>query len=203
MQLLNNRQIADLVRRPFETTRMVIDRLRSWADYGLLEPVGEKHPGTGKARRYGLATAVDAIVLTALTDVGLAAVRFGHFRSKDGRSLLQMGRQGFCDVANSENVAESRPWFLIVVPTPAGTQEPVGIALLQSGPSFERPDENGIEGRAIPNVVLPTAIPGAIVLNLTEHFRALQRVAKGVWNDETRSADITLIGETESDDGEH
>jgi hypothetical protein len=100
----NAREIADRIRRPHETTKTVIDRIRSWADYGLLQPAGEKHPGTGKKRRYGPETIIDAIVLTALTDCGLAAVRVGHFAGADGATLLAYGRRGACEVLDPDKL---------------------------------------------------------------------------------------------------
>jgi hypothetical protein len=71
------RQIADCVRRPHEDMGTVVDRIRGWSDVGLIEVLGSKFPGTGSRRRYGAGAIIDAVILTALTDAGLAAVRVG------------------------------------------------------------------------------------------------------------------------------
>ena len=62
------------------TKPQVIDRLRNWTKEGLLLPLGEKNPGTGRHRYYPHWAVADALLLTVLTDaVGLQAVKARAF----------------------------------------------------------------------------------------------------------------------------
>jgi hypothetical protein len=201
-QQFNVREIADRIQRQHETTKTVIDRIRSWADYGLLEPVGDKHPGTGKKRRYGPATVVDAVVLTALTDLGLAAVRVGHFKGKDGQALLQIGRDGAFKVLTSDDSDEAAH-FLIVVPPPPGSSEATSIAVSTRIAPHEPTDKLGIVGRPRPNVLIPPKAQGAIVLNLTDYFRPLRKVLTAHLDEQTGSPKFTLKDTMGAIDGEH
>jgi len=87
------RDIAVRIRRPHEDVVTVVDRIRGWTDVGLLKAVGEKHPGTGRKRRYPETTIYDALLLTALLDVGIDAVRATQFHGPGGASILSLGRQ--------------------------------------------------------------------------------------------------------------
>jgi hypothetical protein len=69
-------QIAELIKRPDADAAAVIERLRSWTADGLIEPIGELNPGTGRRRLYDDATAFDAGILNALADLGLQAGRY-------------------------------------------------------------------------------------------------------------------------------
>ena len=71
------RDIAKLIRRDDEDLEVVINRLRNWTKEGLLRFVGKKHPGTGKTRLYPPRAVIDALVLSALTAMGIPAVRIG------------------------------------------------------------------------------------------------------------------------------
>lgn len=64
-------QIAELIKRPDADTAAIVERLRSWTADGLIEPIGDPNPGTGRRRLYGDATAFDAGILNALADLGL------------------------------------------------------------------------------------------------------------------------------------
>src|SRR5258705_8737879 len=111
-QQLTVRKIAELIRRPHEDVGTVVDRIRGWADVGLLKVEGDQFPGTGKKRLYSPAAIVDALVMTALTDAGLAAIRVGHFAAADGMTVLGFGRQGACRVLDPAK--PEQPAFLII-----------------------------------------------------------------------------------------
>jgi DNA-binding transcriptional MerR regulator len=83
-------ELAAAILPPHEELAAVIDRVRNWTKEGLLRPAGKKHPGTGRHRLYGEDAIKDALVLAALTGLGVAAVR--------GSALLEIARHGF-DVA--------------------------------------------------------------------------------------------------------
>src|SRR5690242_8780479 len=80
MATLTVRDIAERVQRPGEDLGAVVDRLRNWTKEGLLEPIGERNPGTGRKRLYPEQTIIDAALLTVLTEaVGMPAVRTRSF----------------------------------------------------------------------------------------------------------------------------
>jgi DNA-binding transcriptional MerR regulator len=63
--------IAELIRRPDADKAAVIERVRSWTKEGLLEPAGDRNPGTGRPRLYDESAAYDAAILNAMADLGL------------------------------------------------------------------------------------------------------------------------------------
>jgi hypothetical protein len=68
-------EIAERIRKPDEELGAVIDRLKNWVKEGLLEPVGEKNPGTGRHRRFPENALIDAAILHVMTDqIGMQAV---------------------------------------------------------------------------------------------------------------------------------
>jgi hypothetical protein len=74
-------EIADRIRRPDEEIGAVIDRLKNWVKEGLLKPVGERHPGTGRHRRFPESALIDAAILHVMTDqIGMQAVQAGALR---------------------------------------------------------------------------------------------------------------------------
>src|ERR1700731_1319076 len=74
---LTVRAIAKRIRRDDEDLEGVVSRLQNWTKEGLLEFSGDKHPGTGKTRLYPEYAVIDALVLSALTAIGIPAVRAG------------------------------------------------------------------------------------------------------------------------------
>lgn len=73
-------EIAEKIGRPDEDMRVVGDRIRNWTREGLLKPIGEKNPGTGRSRQYPEAALLDALVLTAITEsIGLQVVKVHTF----------------------------------------------------------------------------------------------------------------------------
>ncbi len=50
---------------------VIVGRLRHWTAEGLLHPVGEKSPGTGRHRRYDEAGLEDAALLNEMAELGL------------------------------------------------------------------------------------------------------------------------------------
>ena len=51
--------------------RLMFDRVRHWTREGLLSPVGDKNPGTGRARLYDKSAVRKARVLNSLTECGV------------------------------------------------------------------------------------------------------------------------------------
>ncbi|UWU73052.1 hypothetical protein N2603_23395 [Bradyrhizobium huanghuaihaiense] len=98
-------EIAERIGKPGEDQRVVGDRIRNWTREGLLKPIGEKNPGTGRSRLYPEVALFEAIVLSALTEsIGLQVVKvhgfpemFRHVREyfksqSKSNTLLVIGR---------------------------------------------------------------------------------------------------------------
>jgi DNA-binding transcriptional MerR regulator len=62
--------IAELIRRPDVDKAAVIERLRHWSTEGLLKPLGDRNPGTGRPRFYDESAVFDAAILNVLADLG-------------------------------------------------------------------------------------------------------------------------------------
>ena len=58
--------IARRIREPGEELSAVIDRLRNWTKEGLIKPVGDRSPGTGRKRLYPERAIIDAAILSRL-----------------------------------------------------------------------------------------------------------------------------------------
>jgi hypothetical protein len=167
------REIADRVRRPHEEIGTVVDRIRGWSDVGLIKVLGSKFPGTGSRRRYLAEAIIDAVILTALTDMGLAAVRVGYFVTDKGETVLSFGRQGACEVLDPGK--KGRPTFLVIcgpAPSPSTVFISYGETRLNQ---------------------LPPGAPWSIVLNLTEYFRPLRGIVTAV--NERGTVKIELLSE--------
>jgi hypothetical protein len=88
-------EIAERIRRPHEDMRAAGDRIRNWTREGLLNPVGEKHPGTGKVRRYPADTLMEAALLQVITDcTGVAAVAAGELLGEAKRIFGRATKDG-------------------------------------------------------------------------------------------------------------
>jgi hypothetical protein len=173
MQTLSVRDIADRVRRPHEEMMTVVDRIRGWTDVGLIGVLGSKFPGTGSRRRYVAEAIIDAVVLTALTDAGLAAVRVASFVSDKGQTVLSFGRFGACEVLDPKK--KGRPTFLLIsgpAPSPTTVMISYGETKLNQ---------------------LSSGAPWSIILNLTEYFRPLRGIVNAVL--ERGTVKIELVSE--------
>jgi DNA-binding transcriptional MerR regulator len=62
--------IAELIRRPDADKAAVTERLRHWSAEGLLKPIGDRNPGTGRPRLYDESAVFDAAILNLLADLG-------------------------------------------------------------------------------------------------------------------------------------
>lgn len=140
----------------------VVDRIRGWADDGLLQVSGDKHPGTGRKRLYAPGAIIDASVLTALTDAGLAAVRAGYFQDAKGKGLLGFGRMGASDVLDPNQTEQKTPFLVIYGQTPGD----IHIALAHADtPLLARSAQHA---------------RWLIILNLADIFRPLRGIVTAV-----------------------
>lgn len=181
-QQLTVREIAELIRRDHEEMTTVIDRIRGWADFGLLKISGQKHPGTGKKRLYQPAAIIDSLVLTALTDAGLAAVRVGHFADAGGSLVLAAGRSAAAKVLDPSKPIEAA--FLFISGPTLG---PYSIAVAN-------------EKTTLYQIVGGPEAPWSIILNLTRYFKRLRGIVSAI--EEHGTIKIDLIAK-EYNDGQH
>jgi hypothetical protein len=66
---LTARDIAQHLRRGDEPLSAAVDRFRNWTKMGLIKPVGELHPGTGRKKRYSPAALLEAVLLQSVLDL--------------------------------------------------------------------------------------------------------------------------------------
>jgi hypothetical protein len=79
MTILTVGDIAQKVQRPGEELQTAVDRVRNWTKEGLLKPVGDIHPGTGRKKQYSEKAAIRAMILQAISDAtGGRAVYLAH-----------------------------------------------------------------------------------------------------------------------------
>jgi hypothetical protein len=71
------------------------ERIRHWTREGLLLPIDQHHPGTGRHRRYSSDATYEAAILNALATAGLQLVSRPYIQTalNQARSALQKWRQ--------------------------------------------------------------------------------------------------------------
>jgi hypothetical protein len=73
-------EIAERIARKGEELELVAHRIRNWTKDGLLEPVGEKNPGTGRSRTYPEKALIEATVLLELMDcLGIQPIKARYY----------------------------------------------------------------------------------------------------------------------------
>lgn len=124
MQTFSVKDIAQRVCGPNESLQTAIDRIRNWTKEGLVKPVGEAHPGKGRARQYDQWGMIDAALLQVLTEcTGMPAVKVQPMleaarehliknwpRAK--RTLLVIGKSRNGDFTISGGSIEKLPAYL-------------------------------------------------------------------------------------------
>ena len=69
--MLTARDIAEKIAGPDGELRPAMERVRHWTNEGLLVPLGERNPGTGRKRFYSDDAIVSAQILNILADFGI------------------------------------------------------------------------------------------------------------------------------------
>jgi hypothetical protein len=99
--------IAEMIVRPGEDIRAAGDRIRNWTKEGLLIPLGEKNPGTGRSRLYPEAAMLEAMVLRELTEaIGLQPLKtrfFARWLTSEESPLPKNGLRGFYLVMGNDD----------------------------------------------------------------------------------------------------
>jgi hypothetical protein len=88
--------IANRIWRPDDnmTEAQLVERIRAWTKEGLLVPVGEKNPGTGRHRRYPHSAVPEAMLLKVLSD---AIGRMQGIKARAFGELLQAAKEVFAN----------------------------------------------------------------------------------------------------------
>jgi hypothetical protein len=111
MRTVTVSEIAERIRRPHEDLRATGDRIRNWTREGLLVPIGEKNPGTGKVRHYPEAALMQAALIQVIVDcTGVAAVAAGDLL-KEANQIFERAKSGHLEdslLIISKSVGTSR-----------------------------------------------------------------------------------------------
>src|SRR5215208_1793104 len=75
VQMFTVSEVARKIRRPDETVKQAVTRVRNWTKEGLLKPHGKAKPGTGRARKYSNVAMLEAVLMQALVNSGFSATR--------------------------------------------------------------------------------------------------------------------------------
>src|SRR5262245_37099558 len=95
MRTLTANDIAKRIQRPGESLRSAVDRLRNWTKEGIIKPVGDAHPGTGRKKQYAENAAVTAGILQALSDAtGGTAVYLSFVAEEIERDISKAAKDG-------------------------------------------------------------------------------------------------------------
>jgi len=87
--------IAKHIQRPGEPLRTAVDRLRNWTDMGIIKPTGERHPGTGRKKRYSHEAGLKAVFLQVLTDaLGSSAVSIAPSLGRLAQEFKNVSKTG-------------------------------------------------------------------------------------------------------------
>ena len=83
MAVFTGKDLAEKIAASGEDLPSSIGRIHHWAREGLLTPVGEKHPGTGRKRLYDDEALNTALVLNELAKwgVGIGQTNQAYFHS--------------------------------------------------------------------------------------------------------------------------
>jgi hypothetical protein len=97
--------VARYIQRPDEPPGAAIARFRNWEKTGILQAVGDSHPGTGRAKQYSPDTVLRAILLQTLIDTfGSSAVSLSELIREISKMIGQAGW-----LKESELLVLSRP----------------------------------------------------------------------------------------------
>jgi hypothetical protein len=141
-------QIAERIRATGEALGTVTDRVRNWTKEGLLRPIGDKNPGTGRHRRYSEGALIDALVLHVLADVvGMPAVRARTFSA-----LFDAVRKDF-----RERPVRDR--FVAIQWSPDGSEWEIGFS----------------DSKGLPSLMSGSKYEAHVVINLRKLYERLER----------------------------
>jgi DNA-binding transcriptional MerR regulator len=86
-----------------------VDRIKYWAGTGLIKPVGERRPGSGRHRRFDDSALEDVLLLHDLADYGIpigvaeTALILARDAKKGWRSKVAKGKRLILEIAKLPN----------------------------------------------------------------------------------------------------
>jgi DNA-binding transcriptional MerR regulator len=173
-------EVARRIQGPDEDFAVVVDRLRNWTKEGLLKPIGDKNPGTGRARRYSEGSVIDALVLSTLTEaLNIPAVEVAKMRDAEKKTVLQLARMA---AERFDEIERAGGWCWLAVHRrwPHERLRP-GVSpftvILYETKNIYAPAEPGKAARlerSFEAIDIPNWSTASVVLNLTPLFRHLR-----------------------------
>jgi hypothetical protein len=92
---LTAQDIARRIQRPDEPLSVAVDRFRNWTKMGIIKPVGEKHPGSGRKKRYTNDALLRAVILETLTSAtGSPATAVGKSLGRLAEEFRKLAEHG-------------------------------------------------------------------------------------------------------------
>jgi hypothetical protein len=70
--------IAKAIQHPNADPIATLTKIRNWSKTGALKPIGDPHPGGGKALRYSDGAILDAALIQELVNAGVPTVEVGQ-----------------------------------------------------------------------------------------------------------------------------
>jgi hypothetical protein len=135
--LLTVSDLVDCIQRDGENHTTVADRIKGWAQEGLLQLLGERNPGTGSRRTYSAQAVSDVLILTALNDWRIPATKYRDFIDQ-GRLAIEEARE-----------RHPKPVYLVIVRE--GKETPEQIASIRYDEQFP---SQSMESALILNITL-------------------------------------------------
>jgi DNA-binding transcriptional MerR regulator len=111
-------EIAAMLEDAPERRPTLVERIRHWTREGLLRPIGEKNPGTGRHRAYEADALIDVAVLNLLANLGMQVGQ--------QQSFVEFARKIYS--ANKKNFADWGEVFLAI--SNAAGEKPKVVMLL-------------------------------------------------------------------------
>src|ERR1700730_13603223 len=94
-QTISVKDIALKILRSGETMEAAVNRIKNWTREGLITPVGDRHPGTGRARQYPRRVLFEAALLQLLVDcTGIGAINAGPLLHEAKKRLAVIIKNG-------------------------------------------------------------------------------------------------------------
>jgi DNA-binding transcriptional MerR regulator len=103
-------EIARRLARPERQTTLR-ERIRHWTREGLVHPIGEKNPGTGRHRLYEESVLVDVAILNALAGLGVQVRNLSAVLDRANELIEEHAKQEFKEGAKIYLVISYAPEF--------------------------------------------------------------------------------------------
>jgi hypothetical protein len=175
-------EIAERIQEPGDNLRAVVDRLRSWTKEGLLEPLGDKNPGTGQKKLYPERALVDAAILNKLAKhYGVWASRISllnHALDRADRAYKEFKRaldRAYKELSKAKYVPDYKDVYLLIGMMEGQHGKPsepwqIISDIVYVDANRSRPVKAGPPKRDLP---IPALMGDGLFINLTSMFKRL------------------------------